>query len=69
MGRGFAQGERIGRVVHSQQDLVAGGRPPGHAWIMTGQRFPLGSELLDLQYGVISRGKPWSAGSARTRSG
>lgn len=35
---------------------------PAHAGVMTGQRFPLASELLDLQYGVISRGQALECG-------
>jgi hypothetical protein len=62
MGRGYAQVERIGWAVHSQQDLVAGCRPPGDPWVMMVQRFPLSSELLDLQYGVISRGQALECG-------
>jgi hypothetical protein len=39
-----------------------GGRPPGDPWVMMVQHFPLASELLDLQHGVISRGQALECG-------
>ena len=68
----YRAGPTMGGVMHRGSGCTGlstvswirwpGGRPAGDPWIMTRQRFPLGSELLDLQYGVISRGQALECG-------
>ena len=62
MGPGLHRGSGSAGLSTVSRMWWPDGRPPGHAWMMTGQRFPLGSELLDLQYGVISRGQALECG-------